>query len=274
MERIPRPKGTTELGSLYNKTKDTTDLDTLINHIIRHYINTGFKYCHNTIDLNTFSQYTGIDIGLIQQQMLYRSNDLINLADPEIQQDHIRAILKTALSGALSDRNRAITQYEHLAKAQGQTYKPFISGEVNKALKLTLDTTQNLTNLYKALVGNEAHIVINNTNALQQNNTNYLTIEKALTVLQQHSPKALAPGEPNPQLEGLYSDHQLDNTPEVVASKQQGLDTSKEGLNFTNLVPLSDGKVDDLIEADKGPKSHIDRRAQELNIDLENDDNI
>lgn len=275
MERIPRPIGTTEIGRHYNKTKDKDILQELIQHVVQHYIDTGFKYCHNIMDLYSFSQYVNIDVTLIQQQMIQRSKALINLDDPESQSDHLRAVLNSVLSCALSDRNRALTQYEHLAKAQGQTYKPFISGEVNKALKLTLDTTSNLTALYKALMGNDASIVINNNNANNQNNTdNYLTIDKALTVLHQNSPKALTPGEPNPLAQGLYLEHQLGDTPEVVASKQQGLDTSKEGLSFGSMVELSDGKVDDMIDAIEGPKSHIDRRAKGLNVDLEDDDNI
>lgn len=273
MKRIPRPIGTTEIGRHYNKTKEDNILNELIQHVVQHYIDTGFKYCHQAIDLYSFSQYTNIDVTLIQQQMLARSKALINLEDPDTQQEHIRALISQTLSCALSDRNRALTQYEHLSKAQGQTYKPFISGEVNKALKLTLDTTSNLISLHKALVGNDASIVIKNNITTEQTN-NYLTIDKALTVLQQNSPKALAPGEPNALADGLYLEHNLDNTPEVVAHKQQGLDTSKEGLSFGSMVELSDGKVDDIDNALEGPKTHENRRAKELDIDLEDDDNI
>jgi len=57
--------------------------------------------------------------------------------------------------------------------------------------------------------------------------------------------------------EHIYGLHNIEGMPEVGARLQTNVDTSKEALNL--------GNVEDL--------QHIDRRANELNIDL-NDDEI
>ena len=54
--------------------------------------------------------------------------------------------------------------------------------------------------------------------------------------------------------------------PEVLANKQSGYDSSKEGLGFENIDKIQ-------LEPIGGTEGHIDRRAQELEIDF-HDDNI
>ena len=269
--RTPRPKGLTEIGHTYNNTKTEEDLRQLQKHVIESYINTGFKYCNQPMNLEQFARYTNIPISLIMEQINHKGKDTFIQADPEEQGDLLRALLGITLGASLSDRIAAQQQLSILTNAQGNTYKPFISSEVNKALKLNQEATQGILAIAKSLGGSQGlSVTVNNTfgDKIENQQNNYLTSEKALELIsQQPTNKPLLE---NPEAKkALHAQYGLGAMPVVKANQQQGIDTSKEGLSFDKLAELSDDKVDHL---DEGPKSHIDRRAQEENIDLNHDE--
>lgn len=263
MKRIPRPTGTTEIAYNHHKEKNDDTLNKLQIHIINHYINTGFMYCNQTMDLDTFIGCFGLPRFLVMERVTQLGKQGYEMLEPEQQGDQLRALLFLLQNESLADRSRALLQYRTLAKSQQGEYKPFISSEVNKALKLTLESTQGLRELVKVLSGSQSPTVVINNNPNQSTNVqqNYLTTEQALELMNQKDEshrKTLSLKE----RETLYEHHRLEDTPTVQASLQQGVDTSKEGLGIKNLAKVSDKLLND---------SHIDRRAHEIDEDLDAD---
>lgn len=269
MERIPRPTGLTEIANQQHKQEEYNN-QPIYKHILDHYINTGFTYCGQPMNIEQLSHYTRIPTDLILEAITTKGQDIYHQADPHDQGDMLRALIGTALSASLADRSRAVQQLNILTAAQGNSYKAFVSGEVNKALKLTMESTQGILALAKSLGGNQGlSLTINNTQqqeqGLQATQQNYLTTNEAVQLLHTNNNKASLLDMPEKKKE-LYAMHNIDDMPIVKANEQQGLDTSKEGLNFNKLVELSDSKVD------QGPANHHeDRRAQEYEIDPEAD---
>lgn len=268
--RTPRPKGTTEIGHTYNKTQSKEDLNFLQDHILGHYINTGFTYCKEHLTIEEFAEYLQMDKELVLQYVVERGEDRMDLLDPEESGRHLRALISTALNETLADRSRALKQYSILASSQGNEYKAFISGEVNKALKLTQESTKGLVDLMKALGGSQAlSVIINN----QQNNevevNNYLTAEQALLIMERKDNRASLLEDPKAK-EQLYQSHSIGGMPVVKANEQRGLDTSNEGLSFNALANLSDKLLTDEDEQ-TAKDNHEDRRAREMGEDLDQD---
>lgn len=262
-ERVPRPKGLTELGQAYNNNGIT--LEELQNHTVNHYIATGFKYCGKAYNIEDFSKLTGIDQHIITNATIAYGQTTINLVDPNQSGDILRAVIGTLLNETLADRSRALTQLDILSRAQGQTYKPFVSGEVNKALKLTQESTAALLSLYKTMAPSTGPSVLvqNTINAQTQNN--YITPTEALELIATRDQRPPLLEDPDSK-ELLFKKHNLQDTPEVQANKQQGVDLTKEGATFHKLAKVSDGLLED-------PKDrHTNRRARELGIDLDHDE--
>lgn len=264
MKRTPRPKGLTELGKLYKQGQ--LQLEDLEDHIINHYISTGYRYCGQSYNVEEFSRLTNIDTQRITQSLIEYGQTTMQLVDPEQSGDILRATLGLILSESLADRTRALEQYYVLANAQGQSYKPFISAEVTKALKLTQEATAGILNLYRTMAGKEGGVnVLVQNNQNTQVNHNYLTPEKAVELLDSQATATPLLEDPIAK-ENLFITHGLEDTPEVQANKQQGIDLTKEGAEFHKLAKVSDGLLNE-----KPRSRHIDRRANELDVDLDSD---
>lgn len=266
--RTPRPLGTTEIGLSLKKEPDNVELQSqLQQHIIRHYIQNNFTYCHKHMGIEELATYTSIPESLITEALLQTGQNTFDLIDSEEQSKALRVLLGLSLKSALGDSQRALKQLLLLQASQGNGYKAFITTEVNKALKLTQDSTTQMLNIYKALAGNSGpNIIINNNNSQALQN-NFLTPDRALELISSKD-ETLPLLESAGQKDVLFEEYELELTPEVNAIRQTGLDTQKEGLNIRELAQISDALVNDL----EGPKTHIDRRAIEVNWDLEDDE--
>lgn len=287
--RIPRPKGLTEISENYYKqtnsppqktneenhiTTNNETLNPIEEHIIRHYINTGYRYCNQSMDIITFSNYTGIDENKIHQVIIGKTKDMGIGMDKEAVGDQVRGILFGILGGALSDRQTALYHQQLLLGSQGDSYKPFISGEVTKALKLSQEANAQVLNILKSIMPNKGPQILNqfNTQNIYPNgeddsatSTPGLTVEQALAII--HQSESYVPLlEDQSQKEALKLEYLSDpEIPEVRAMHQHGMDVDREGLNFGKIAELSDGL---LVDDNK----HQDRRAKELDIDLESDE--
>jgi hypothetical protein len=193
--------------------------------------------------------------------------------DKEAVGDQVRAILFGILNGALSDRQTALYHQQLLLGSQGDSYKPFISGEVTKALKLSQESNAQVLNILKSIMPSKGPQILNqfNTQNIYPNSeddpatsTPGLTVDQALTII--HQSESYVPLLEDPsQREAIGIEHLGPEIPEVRAMHQHGMDVDREGLNFGKIAELSDGL---LVDDDK----HQDRRAKELDIDLESDE--
>ena len=101
----------------------------------------------------------------------------------------------------------------------------------------------------------------------QNNQVQGITIEDAVAIVQEENSKSL---DPKKEVKYLESNYGMDDLPEVVATKQKGINTSKEGLTLNNkeLSSIIEHYTKDI---DKDKPDHNNRREKELSID---DDSI
>jgi hypothetical protein len=259
--RVPRPLGTTEKGFHHSKHQSQESLQELQAHIIQHYINNNFLYCNRHYSIHELSIILKIPTKTIMAYTIKEGQSIRDNMDKVTSGESLRALLFMGIQSTLEDRSRALQQYSILSAAQGEGYKAFVSGEVNKALKLVMESGQNVLNIAKSLGGNgpTTNILINNGDKAQEGTKEgdgFITVDQVVMKLKDggHVPLSLNEAE----REKIYDAHDIENMPEVSALKQEGVDTSKEGLTMNRITDL--------------PVDHQDRRAHEEGHNLDDDD--
>ena len=252
--RTPRPIGTTEINKQHSSQT--------ITHIIDHYINTNYTYCGTPMNIETFSSYIGIDPIIITERIINISQVQYGNLDIDSQDEKFRALIFMALKNSLSDRSTAL-QHQHILLAeQGNKYIPFISSEVTKAIKLSMDANTNIMNTISKFIPQGTQVNIQNNLQQDQSQEQGLTVTAALDLIRSQANSTTLQNDA-PAMEAIYLSYDIASMPEVNATLQTGYDDSKEGLNFANITKLQD--------AQEG-QGHLDRRAEEIDIDLEADD--
>lgn len=267
--RFPRPMGTTAMALEYQKTHEEEALIKVQNYLINQWLMGNGVLCGVTYDINSFSNRLGIDIEYVR---VFMRDRLLSsrIWDKDKQEELLNALLGEQLAWALEDRMEISHQLQILRDSQGGKYTPFISSEVNKTLKLKLESSTSLQSIIRNLTGGNTTNIFNQFN--QQNNlgapVDTISIEEARTIVLE-SQKVLTKTEEAKLLEEKYD---INGLPEVVATKQEGVDTSKEGLNL-NKKELN--QITDNYEAAMGVSSkehHELRREIEMRIDPDEED--
>lgn len=263
--RKPRPMGVTQLSMEYQKTKSQEVLNNMYTYLVNQwYTNTGVV-CGTHYDINTFASRYSIPRQFISSFMM---NTVCGsrLWDKEKQEQLIEGLLGEQITWALEDRMEIVNQVNILKASQNGKYTPFISAELNKALKLRLDSSTSLQQLVRSMTGGGGSInIFQQFN--QQNNTveeaQYITIEEAREIIQQ---QAILENKTE-EAKYLESQYDISALPEVVATKQQGVDTSKEGLtlNKTEINAITDDYKGTIEVSSK--EHHELRREIEQRID-------
>jgi hypothetical protein len=262
--RVPRPIGSTELGNKYNRTLDETNYQALLQNIIHHYIRNDFSYCQVPMGIETFSGLIGIEVNIVKGYFTSYGKELSKLANEMVNGDMLRALNSKAFFGCLEDRSAVQQQLTLLLQSQGGEYKPFISGEVNRAIKLLMDSTNSMTNLMKAMGGEGTGFGA--VNPYQPNQDKGITTDEVVRLLKTENVTPLLSD--NEAQDMLFRAYKISEQPEVNALLQTGMDTSKEGLNVNSLTALSD---DDLEKLSNKVSRHENRRSNEIGIDQEED---
>ena len=245
--RTPRPIGLTELCKQYNSTKDEIHYQSILQNI------------------EQFSAMARIDLITIQKMMGEYHKGLAQVTKEMESGDLVRVLFQKAFSWGLEDKSLIAKQLNILLDSQQDSYKPFISGEVNRALKLNLDATTNMLQILRSLgIPNNAFVPI--SPEAQNAPENSVTIDQVVRLLKEEAVTPLAI-DTNAK-DKLYLEYDIENLPEVNALKQVGMDASKEGLSLHSITKF-DGDIPE--EEDKTTK-HLNRRAKALGIDLEADE--
>lgn len=269
MVRFPRPMGTTAMALEYQKNPNDELLIKIHNYIINQWLMGNGVLCGITYDINTFSYRMGIDINYIR---VFMRDRLLSsrIWDKEKAEDLLQALMGEQLAWALEDRMEISHQLQILRDSQGGKYTPFISSEVNKTLKLKLESSTSLQSIIRNLTGGNTTNIFNQFN--QQNNlgapVDTISIEEARTIVLE-SQKVLTKTEEAKLLEEKYD---INGLPEVVATKQEGVDTSKEGLNLNKkeLNQITDNYKAAMEVSSK--EHHELRREIEMRIDPDEED--
>ena len=161
--RFPRPMGLTAMMQEYHKTKDPATLNKAQEYLINTWLMGNGVICGIMYDINTFSQKLGIDINYIR---MYMRDRLLNskIWDKDRQEELIIGLLGEQLSWAMEDRMEVSHQVQVLREAQGGKYTPFISAELNKALKLKLESSTSLQSIVRAMTGGSTTNIFNQFN--------------------------------------------------------------------------------------------------------------
>lgn len=255
--RTPRPLGTTELGKAYNNTLDDNHYQSLKQNIIHHYIRNNFSYCGQYMNIEQFAYIINETPMTIQKYMGTYGMELSKLNDEMFNKDMMRALANLSINFCLEDRSLAVQQLRILTESQGGTYAPFISGEVNKGIRLMMDANTNIQALMRTLggSGNGSLMPLGDPNPGNENNG--ITVDMAIRILKENNVTPLLQDDKARQ--NLYDEYGIADMPEVNALLQIGMDTSKEGLGIQDITKLQ--KI-----------AHEDRREEEYNIDQDQDD--
>ena len=269
IHRFPRPLGITALSTEYQQNPTEENLGKLVNYLINFWFMNNGVICGKAYCKNSLCIMFGIDTNYINQFMssqISRSR----LWDRDKQNELLDGLISEQLAWALEDRMEASQQLELLKASQGSKYTPFVTAEVNKAIKLKLESSTSLQSIIRNLTGGgSTNLFINNHT--ENNNTvnnNYITIEEARALVLE-TQNTLPKSEEVKLLEAKYD---IACLPEVVAKNQMNVDTSKEGLNIKamELNSITDN-YKGAIEV-SSQEHHELRREIEQNIDYTEED--
>lgn len=260
--------GVTAMALEYQKNPNDTLLVNIHNYLINQRLMGNGVLCGITYDINTFSYRMGIDINYIR---IFMRDRLLSsrIWDKEKSEDLLQALMGEQLAWVLEDRMEIAHQVNVLRESQGGKYMPFISAELGKALKLKLESSTSLQSIVRNITGGSTTNIFaqfNQNNVNQPQNT--ISIDEARQIVLE-SQKILDKTEEAKLLEERYD---IASLPEVVATKQEGVDTSKEGLNL-NKAELAQITDDYKGAMELFPDEHHEiRREIEMRIDPDEED--
>ena len=260
--------GVTAMALEYQKNPNDTLLINIHNYLINQWLMGNGVLCGITYDINTFSYRMGIDINYIR---IFMRDRLLSsrIWDKEKSEDLLQALMGEQLAWVLEDRMEIAHQVNVLRESQGGKYMPFISAELGKALKLKLESSTSLQSIVRNITGGSTTNIFaqfNQNNVNQPQNT--ISIDEARQIVLE-SQKILDKTEEAKLLEERYD---IASLPEVVATKQEGVDTRKEGLNL-NKAELAQITDDYKGAMELFPDEHHEiRREIEMRIDPDEED--
>lgn len=266
--RFPRPMGITSLAIQYQKDKSDLSKQSLYDSVIHNWLLSNGRFSSISMDINTLARTLNIPIVYIQT---YMRNQILNskIWQPELQEELINGLLGQQLSWALEDRMEVNQQIDILKTSQGGHYSPFISAELNKALKLRIDTSNSLQQVIRTFIGSGTTNIFmqqNNQNNIQQNN--YISREEAMELIAKDSGYLEDKSDQAKYLEQAYDLKQL---PDVVANEDKE-DNYGSGFNVNRQ------ELDEITQDYKGAiessskARHEMRREIEMRIDSDAED--
>ena len=264
--RLPRPLGITQALSQYHLTHDPNLFNTVQELMIQQWLINNQELCGRMMTILELAQFLHCEPEKIRLQM---RDQLLNtkLWDKDKQEDLINSLLGEQVAWALEDRMAIEHQVKALQKSQGNKYMPFVTSEVNRALGMKLQSTANLTGILKSLQGGGSINIFNNqtTNNIDEQ----INLEQVINIIGEENAKIAAPDK---DLKFLAQEYHVEELPEVVATKQLGVHTEKEGL------AIASGELDQITDNYKGVLNsfeedhHQIRREIELQVDPSEDD--
>ena len=258
--RFPRPYGITSMMIEYHKTQDDTVLSRVKNFCINQWLINNGQLSGITYTINQLAIILHVDMSEIRIVM---RDQLMNskIWQADNQKQIIEGMLGEQLSWVLEDRMAVSQQLDLLRESQGDGYKPFISAEVNKAMKLKLDTTNNLAQVIRSLVGGTNINISVDQSEHTSNVQNNITLEDARKIVMETQQQLDM--NKTKELRLLETQYDLESLPEVVATKQSNIDVSKEGLNFNNT------ELSSIIDDYKGAMGESEKVSHEMRREIE-----
>lgn len=263
-KRIPRPMGFTSLMSSFHKTKDKGYLKKAQDYFINQWLLNNGYVCGISYDINHLADTLNVEPSYIQ--VLMRDRLLSNkIWDKDKQEEMFNSLCGEQLLWALEDRMEISKQVEILKKAQNGKYVPYLTAELNKALKLKLDSSGSLQTILKNLIGGGTTNIFNqiNSNNVIETNNQYITMEEARNMIQDEAAHNYIESS---EVKFLESKYDIGDLPEVVATKQGNIEqkevSSLDNVELNAIVDNYKGALEKSSEL-----HHQLRREIKQNID-------
>ena len=272
--RMPRPLGITQAMAQFHKNPSPEKLRSIQSLMIQQWIIGNGLICGQSLNLIQLADFLNCPAEVIRLQM--RDQFLsTRLWDKEKQDELLNSLIGQQIIWAMEDRMEVEQQVGILKRSQGGRYAPFVTSELNKAIGMKLSASSGLASVIRSLSGGGSINIFNNQQQVQNNVG--LSMQEALEVIQNENAKLMAPeeneGQYSKELKYIEAHHKdLGDIPEVVATEQRGIDTSKEGLNLgqSELNQIADN-YKGAIEAFEN-EHHEMRREIAMNIDPDEKD--
>lgn len=278
--RLPRPFGITQAMVNYHQTKDESLREKVISFMVQQWILSNGLICGRPFTMLQLADFLKCDPERVRVQI---RDQFINtkIWDKDKQEDLINSLVGQQVMWALEDRMEVDQQLSLLKRSQKGTYTPFVTSEVNKVLGLKLNSSQGLSSVIRSLSGGGSINIFNNNNQQQINQG--ISMNEALDIIQRENAKIVEAtiieeekekslyGQELKYIEAVHKED-LQNMPEVVATEQRNVDTSKEvlALSQSELNHIADNYKGALNAFDK--EHHEIRREIELGIDPDDED--
>ena len=262
--RVPRIQGLTQRAQHYQKNPTAQNKEVIQKSVTDHYTNYNFTYNHKALSLNQLSQQTHIPMHTIIRMLLAKQQANSHLFSPEQITEQLRGLQSLQLTWALGDRSNIHEQLHTLLSAQGGQYKAFISGEVNKALKLMLESQKGLTDIIAGITGKQGtQINILNQQQGPQITENHITVDKAIQMIGEQGTGLALPN--HEEALNMFEKHSDGTEPEVNARLSR--DGAIDGPNLRHITNMQKSQKERDRDEKKGRKGK--RREQEEGLDQE-----
>lgn len=269
VKRVPRPLGLTALAKQAKKEPTETHKENLTRYAIQYWISNGGYIFGEAKSAGELAQVLRCTQQEVQKQM--GENFLTSgIWDSKKSHEILEAIAGQMIAMAMEDRIDAEGQVSVLKKSQGDSYTPFITGELNKALSVKQSATGGIANIFRMLTGGGTTNIFNfNQDTPDDKQETFIKIDDAMAIIQEERAKQVATV---PEVQLIEAKYDIASLPEVVATKQTGVDTSKEALNI-NMKEIKQ-TVDNYPSAMRSAEEahHEVRREIMENIDLDAED--
>lgn len=276
--RLPRFFGLTQLMHQYQliPIEEKVDLlDRAQNYVIQQWFLSNGNLCgvnHSIYSLANFLKCEPEKVQLFMRDQVLSAK----IWDKDKQQDILEGLMGQQIAWVLEDRMEAQNQLEILKRSQNGVYAPFISGEVNKAIKLKLETNTALQSVMRGVSGGGTVNIFNQLNQFGKDGENPdtpkgVTHVEALAIIDESYGLLALEKSAASHLEENYN---LAELPVVVASDQTGLDLDREGLKIMrkDIRLAVDNYKDNLDGGGNDEDFHDIRREAELCIDDDDED--
>jgi len=250
----------------YHQSGDQPILEKVRNYLLGQWSMGNGMICGVHYSIAQLASYLGVDPETIK---VYMRDKVLNsrVWDKEQQEKILMGLLGEQLVWAMEDRMDIASQVQILQEAQGNKYVPYLTAELNKALKLRLDSSSSIQNIVRNMSGggstNIFNQIINSGNTVQQQQ--YITFEEAREMIENRQSENITE-----EAKLLETKYDIKSLPEVVAYEQGIKATDGSKLNNNELNAITDSYKETLVES---PKLHHEmRREIEENIDPESED--
>lgn len=259
--RQPRMLGLTFLSLQHQQHKTEESKQKLYQHLISQYTINGFTLQGRSMNIYELSQYLNIKPEQTMQYINQVSASIGSLVNPAQIQETMQSIISLSSTWAMQDRGQIELQNTLLLKSQGNKYKPFISSEVNKSLKLKLEANKNLMEAYKTFFtsSNNQTNILNIYGEQNKDSQDTLSPSSALELIldtTKDDDKTL-PQHFTQENEALFKLHKLGETPDCL-ERRTGTDALRTLEPVSQLVTKPSGPMAGIPNQSKDVWNHSD----------------